>query len=241
VWLPQAGVLDGAMVACDVDDMDWPLGFKISTQTMNLDVSYAVLRGMELHRTSGLFPPLDPSAPPTGPTEPPVFLDFGWDNTVREPTTMVLVIRNNTPITTRVALGLDRFGVEDEYGADGTQTLTPRSMGSSALQSPRGSVSFANRLPTGGGASSHAGSSMGGASGRMAMSTKGRRPALDNRNEEMQVTNNTARASAPRFRHEIEPARTPSTAAGALQWMHGTTPVSEHSTHIRSTVPVRMW
>jgi hypothetical protein len=97
----QAGVLDGAMVACDVEDMDWPLGFKISTQTMNLDVSYAVLRGMELDRTSGLFPPLDPTAPPTGPTEHPVFLDFGWENTVREPTTMVLVIRNNTPITTR--------------------------------------------------------------------------------------------------------------------------------------------
>jgi hypothetical protein len=88
-WPRKAGVLDAAMVACDVQDMDWPLGFQITTHTMNLDVSYAVLRGVELDRTVGLFPPLDATAPPTGPSEPPVFLDFGWENSVREPTRMV--------------------------------------------------------------------------------------------------------------------------------------------------------
>lgn len=99
------------------------------------------------------------------------------------PRAQVLVIRNNTPIPTRVALGLDRFGVEDEFGADGTSCLTPRSAASSAPPSPRGSgVSF-----QGGGGG---GSSVGGASG-LRKTTNARRPTLNNQGEELQVRTHT--------------------------------------------------
>lgn len=64
--------------------------------------------------------------------EPPIFIDFGNQNRVREKARMVLVIRNNTPITTRVTLGLQKFGVEDEAGEAGSSpTRTPRSLKSS--------------------------------------------------------------------------------------------------------------